>query len=209
MVMGSRPRSGLLYKEGTVGYEDRFKRTVGRSPLPGPARHPLDPGGFSQPAPSQIPDRFGRPIQEGDSVLFHSDQDLVFRVRRLVVDMNPANTQPLFQLVLETEIPLQVPMGRPVLNLLWLASPPPARLDGTGADQPTDDNGGVNSPGSGGPDPDLPVSSRCTVELIGDGGRCLLPAGHSGPHRHENELTPGPGTGSGYDDPDPGKNHLD
>jgi len=78
-------------------------------------------------------DRFTRPIREGDQVLYRSTVDLVFTVKSVVPNMDPRATQPVVILTLVAEVPLQVPVGQPVINLVNLGpKPSPDGVTGTG-----------------------------------------------------------------------------
>jgi hypothetical protein len=74
-------------------------------------------------------DRFNRSLQVGDQILYKPNVDLVFQIMAISPLLDARASGPVFQMVLACEVPLQVPPGHPIINMVWVKSPDPKTQD--------------------------------------------------------------------------------
>ena len=104
-------------------------------------------------------DRFGRPIQIGAMVAYHSPVDLVFQVANTRPILDPQARPGLVEVTLSVQFPVNVMARQPFIQMIVVV--PAQRLDAHESDAQNDPDGG-DGPSDPPTDPsgDLPPNSH-------------------------------------------------
>lgn len=110
--------------------------------------------GIQGPDTGAIRDRFGAPLQVGDLILYRPPYDLVFQVVAIDPAVSVDPTRPPSPssavMVLEIQVPLQVPRNQPLSNVVVVGHlDPPAEQPGGEKLVPVANQGGMGGMGTG------------------------------------------------------------